>query len=85
MLIIWEAALCVVQYAKGSPHQGILLRATSPLILTVCKLGRLLDCAITGYFVSLVALRSVKKQRTNTRFHGLLLRLNTIPWLPYVS
>lgn len=54
----WEAALRVVRYLKGSPGQGILLRADSPLSLTgwcdsdwaACPLTRR---SLTGWLVFL--------------------------------
>ena len=54
----WEAALCVVRYLKGTPGQGILLRADSDLTLqgwcdsdwAACPLTRR---SLTGWLVFL--------------------------------
>lgn len=54
----WDATLQVVRFLKGTPDQGILLRADSPLQLVAYCDSDWASCpvtrrSITGYFISL--------------------------------
>ena len=82
----WDATLRVVRYLKGTPGQGILLRADSNLTLqgwcdsdwAVCPITRR---SLTGWFVFLGhSPISWKTKKTNTLFFALPQRQNIAPW-----
>lgn len=82
----WDATLRVVRYLKGTPGQGILLRADSNLTLqgwcdsdwAVCPITRR---SLTGWFVFLGhSPISWKTKKTNTLFLALPQRQNIAPW-----